>query len=82
MWTATVATRAATDTVEEIHERCPVPVIPEHVDARLDPNLTDLDDVSALLAAFPEPHVEPRDVAKAVRNVRNNGPDLVEPVSA
>ncbi|MBB2921314.1 SOS response-associated peptidase [Cellulomonas cellasea] len=57
LWTATVATRPATDTVGEIHERCPVLVPPEHVDAWLDPHLTDLDAVAALINALPEPHL-------------------------
>jgi hypothetical protein len=29
---------------------------------------------------MPEPHLEPRLVSKAVGNVRNNGPELIEPV--
>jgi putative SOS response-associated peptidase YedK len=82
LWTATVATRAATDTLGEIHERCPVLVTPDQVDAWLDPHLTDLDDVAAILAALPEPHLEPREVGKAVGNVRNDGPHLVEPAAA
>ncbi|MBB2921463.1 SOS response-associated peptidase [Cellulomonas cellasea] len=82
LWTATVATRAATDTLGEIHERCPVLVTPDRVDAWLDPHLTDLDDVAAILAALPEPHLEPREVGKAVGNVRNDGPHLVEPAAA
>jgi len=30
---------------------------------------------------MPEPHLEPRLVSKAVGNVRNNGPELIEPVA-
>jgi putative SOS response-associated peptidase YedK len=81
LWTATVATRPATDTLGHIHDRCPVLVPPGQVDAWLDPHLQDLDEVAALVAAMPEPHLEPREVAKAVGNVRNNGPQIVEPVS-
>ena len=33
-----------------------------------------------LLAAMPEPHLEPRQVPKAVGNVKNNGPELIEPL--
>jgi putative SOS response-associated peptidase YedK len=33
-----------------------------------------------LLAALPAPHLEPRPVSSAVGNVKNNGPQLIEPV--
>jgi hypothetical protein len=35
-----------------------------------------------LLAAIPPPHLVPREVGRAVGNVRNNGPSLIEPATA
>ena len=37
-------------------------------------------DAQRLLAELPEPHLVPRQVSKAVGNVKNNGPELIEPV--
>ena len=36
--------------------------------------------VGALLAHVPEPHLVPREVGRAVGNVANDRPELVEPV--
>ena len=80
MWTATVATRQATDALGHIHDRCPVLLTADRIDAWLDPNLQDLDAVAALLAGLPEPHLQPREVATAVGNVHNDGPHLIEPI--
>lgn len=80
LWTATIATRAATDALGHIHDRSPVLVPADRWDDWLDPGLQDLEQVAKLIAALPEPHLRPREVAKAVGNVRNNGPQLVEPV--
>ena len=81
LWTATVATRPATDALGHIHERSPVLVPPDRVDAWLDPNMQDLAEVVALLADLPEPHLETQQVATAVGNVRNDGPQLIEPLA-
>ncbi len=47
---------------------------------RLNPHITDPADVREMIAAMPEPHLIPRPVGKAVGNVRNNGPQLIEPL--
>ena len=46
----------------------------------LNPAITDLADVRELVTAIPEPHLVPRPVNRAVGNVRNNGPQLIEPI--
>lgn len=80
LWTATVLTAPAKDSLGHIHDRCPV-ILPESfVDHWLDPDLTDRDDVQALVNSIPEPHLIPRKVSTAVNSVRHNGPDLIEPV--
>ncbi|WP_255410487.1 hypothetical protein [Amycolatopsis sp. CA-126428] len=38
------------------------------------------DDVRDLLARVPEPRLQPYEVSTAVKNPRNNGPELVDPV--
>jgi putative SOS response-associated peptidase YedK len=79
LWTCTVITRPATDVLGHIHDRCPV-LVPEHawsdwLDCRSDDPAT----ADAILRALPEPHLQPDRVSDAVGNVRNNGPELIEP---
>ena len=80
LWTVTVITRAATDTLGHIHDRCPVMLPPAWIDTWLDPAVTDAGTVRDLLAALPDPELEPREVGRAVGNVKNDGPQLVQPV--
>lgn len=81
LWSMTVITTDATDTLGHIHDRSPL-LLPDDVwDDWLDPGLTDSDDVDALLRAVPEPHLQPVEVSPAVGNVRNNRPSLIDPVA-
>lgn len=77
-WSATVITQQATDTLGEIHDRCPVLVPPALHRDWLDCTSGELAVAERLLAAIPEPVLEPRVVSPAVNSVRNNGPQLVE----
>ncbi|QJW38681.1 SOS response-associated peptidase [Cellulosimicrobium protaetiae] len=81
LWSMTVITTAATDTLGHIHDRSPLLLPDDLWDGWLDPDLTDTGDVDALLRRVPEPHLHPIEVSPAVGNVRNNSPALVEPVS-
>ncbi|MET3803710.1 putative SOS response-associated peptidase YedK [Nakamurella sp. UYEF19] len=78
-WSATVITRQATDTLGEIHDRCPVIVPPELRGPWLDCSTGELAVAAHLLEQMPEPVLEPRIVSSEVNSVRNNGPRLVEP---
>lgn len=83
--TATILTRTATDAsgypqIRHIHDRTPVIVPPDLRADWLNPARDDKEDVRQLLEAIPEPHLLPRVVDKAVGNVRNDGPHLIEPV--
>jgi putative SOS response-associated peptidase YedK len=80
VWTCTIITRPATDVLGAIHDRCPVLVPPELREQWLDCDADDPLLAQRLLEAMPEPHLEPRPVSKAVGNVKNNGPELIEPV--
>lgn len=81
VWTCTIITRPATDAVGDIHDRCPVLVPPELHEQWLDCTGEDPVIAQQLLASMPEPHLELRAVPKAVGNVKNNGPELIEPVA-
>jgi len=78
LWTCTVITTEAADDHGEIHDRTPLLVRPQDWDRWLDPALSDpgadllVPGTSGVLDAWP--------VGTAVGNVRNNGPELVQPV--
>ncbi|UZJ23612.1 SOS response-associated peptidase [Rhodococcus antarcticus] len=80
VWSVTVLTTTAADTLGHIHDRSPVVLPPELQGAWLDPATTDPARVRALLEAVPEPQLTPREVGRAVGNVRNDTPDLLDPV--
>lgn len=80
LWTCTIVTRAASDALGHVHDRCPVIVPAGLLDDWLDPGITDPAEVRALVEAMPEPRLLPRPVGRAVGSVRNDGPGLIEPV--
>jgi hypothetical protein len=79
LWTCTIMTTTASDALGHVHDRSPVIVPADLLDAWLDPALTDPDEIRALLAAMPEPRLTPRPVGRAVGSVRNDGPHLIGP---
>lgn len=81
LWTCTIITRAATDRLNHIHDRSPV-VVPANLhDDWLDCTHDDPTHARHLLDAMPPTSLEPYPVSTTVNNVRNNGPDLIEPVT-
>lgn len=82
LWSCTVITRQATDTLGEIHDRCPVVVPADVRGAWLDCTTGDAEVARRLLAEIPEPLLEPRIVSTAVNSVRNDGPELIEPAES
>ncbi|WP_199439737.1 SOS response-associated peptidase [Umezawaea beigongshangensis] len=79
LWSCTIVTTSAPDTLGHVHDRCPLLIPADLRDAWLDPALTEDDAVRDLLAQVPEPRLEPHPVSTAVNNPRNNTPDLVAP---
>jgi putative SOS response-associated peptidase YedK len=81
LWSYTILTSPASDTLGHIHDRSPVVIPPGELRGRwLDPSLTEPDQVRELLASIPETRLRPREVSTAVNSPDNNGPELVEPV--
>jgi putative SOS response-associated peptidase YedK len=78
-WTCTVITTDATDDVGRIHDRMPLMVEPERRAAWLDPR-TPQDALHALLVPAAPGELEAYPVSTAVGNVRNNGPELIDPL--
>jgi len=76
-WSCTVITTSAEDDLGRIHDRMPLMVEPDRWDAWLDPTRPGALDLlvpaaPGLLEAYP--------VRPLVSNVRNNGPELIEPL--
>lgn len=80
VWSVTVLTSPAADALGHIHDRSPVVLPPDLRASWLDPAVTELGDVRDLLAAIPEPRLEPYEVSTAVNSVKNNSPELLTPV--
>lgn len=78
-WTCTVITTAAEDSVGHIHDRMPLMVEPESRAAWLDPRHAGTDLLDLLRPAAPGA-LEAFPVPTLVNNVRNNGPELAEPL--
>lgn len=80
VWTCAVITRAAPDALGHIHDRTPV-IVPRALrDGWLHCTDPRGEDPRELLAAIPPPRLEPREVGRAVGNVRNDSPSLIDPV--
>lgn len=79
LWTATVLTTEATDELGRIHDRAPLIVPAETYEHWLAPESSDPDELRGLLVpATVGMLADP--VGTAVNNVRNNGPQLIEPL--
>ncbi|MGH3447578.1 MAG: SOS response-associated peptidase [Nocardioidaceae bacterium] len=81
LWTATVITTSAEDSLGHIHDRMPMLVERERYSAWLDSTVSAPDDLSALLVPAAPGRLEAFPVSKQVNNVRNNGAELVAPLA-
>ncbi len=79
-WTCTVLTTQAEDDLGHIHDRMPLMVEAERRAAWLDPQVSSKDDLLSLLVPAAPGQLEAFPVATLVNNVRNNGPELLEPL--
>ena len=79
LWTCTVITTDAPDDLGKIHDRMPLMVERDRWGAWLDPR-TDKDSVLDLLVPAAPGRLEAYPVSLAVNAVKNNGPELIEPL--
>ncbi len=79
-WTCTVLTTRAEDSVGHIHDRMPLLVEKDRYAAWLDPSHGEVEELRRLLVPAAPGRLEAYPVSTQVNNVRNNGPDLVEPL--
>jgi putative SOS response-associated peptidase YedK len=76
----TIVTTAAGPDVSRIHDRMPVVVEADHVDAWLDPEIHEPAALLSLLGPSPAGILVSHQVGTAVNDVRNDGPELVQAV--
>jgi putative SOS response-associated peptidase YedK len=79
-WTCTVLTTTAEDEVGRIHDRMPMLVEPERYAAWLDPSSADPEELKGLLVPAAPGRLEAYPVSTQVNSVRNNGPELLDPL--
>jgi putative SOS response-associated peptidase YedK len=83
LWTAAIITTQATDDVGQIHDRMPMVISPDHWADWLNPGSTEPGQLqAAMLPAMAGGGLTSHPVSTAVNFVRNNGPELIEPVPA
>jgi putative SOS response-associated peptidase YedK len=80
LWTATVITTSAPDELGMIHDRMPMIIDPASWADWLDPANSDVADLRALLAPAAASGLTTFPVSTEVNSVRNNGPQLIEPI--
>jgi putative SOS response-associated peptidase YedK len=78
--TCSVITTEATDAAGHIHDRMPMVITRDAMDAWLDPELTDPAAAFDLLAVTEAELLEAYPVSTAVNSVQNNDPSLLEPI--
>lgn len=81
LWTCTILTTSAEDDLGRIHDRMPLLVEPDRYAEWLDPTYRPDDPAELLVPAAPG-RLTAEPVGTAVNNVRNNGPELIEPLPA
>jgi putative SOS response-associated peptidase YedK len=79
-WTCTVLTTEAEDDVGHIHDRMPLMVTADRWAQWLDPTIKGKDNLLSLLVPAAPGKLEAFPVSTEVNNVRNNGPQLLEPL--
>ncbi|WP_370618527.1 SOS response-associated peptidase [Mumia sp. Pv 4-285] len=81
LWTFTIITTTATDDVGRIHDRAPMLVPRDRWSTWLDPETDDKEALGRLLVPAAPGALEAYPVSTSVNNVRNNGPELMEPIA-
>jgi putative SOS response-associated peptidase YedK len=85
LWTASIITTEATDEIGAIHDRTPMVIPPESWEDWLDPANKDKEPLLAMMLPATSSGaggLASHPVSTAVNSVRNNGPDLIEPLPA
>jgi|SRR5580658_377396 putative SOS response-associated peptidase YedK len=82
LWTAAIITTQATDDVGQIHDRMPMVIAHDHWADWLDPDNSERGHLQATMLPALAGGLTSHPVSTAVNSVRNNGPELIVPLSA
>jgi len=75
-----IITTESNHAMAELHDRMPVILDDDDLEAWLDRDLTEFAPLEHLLKPAPDDAIDLHPVSKDVNNTRNNGPDLIDPV--
>jgi putative SOS response-associated peptidase YedK len=79
--TFSIVTTVANELIGKLHDRMPVVIEPDAWDRWLHPRPRDIGELHGLLVPAPAAELEMYSVATLVNNVRNDGPELLAPLS-
>lgn len=79
--TYTIITGPSNDTMAEIHDRTPVFIHPEDIEQWMDPDIQEIGPLEPLLQPIANEEITMYPVSTAVNSVKNNRPELIEPVA-
>jgi putative SOS response-associated peptidase YedK len=82
LWTAAIITTQATDDVGQIHDRMPMVITRDHWADWLNPDNSEPGQLHATMLPAMAGGLTSHPVSTAVNFVRNNGPELIAPLSA
>ena len=82
LWTCAVLTTVAEDGLGHLHDRMPLLVERERYGRWLDPTISEPSLLRSLLVPAAPGRLEAYPVATLVSDARNNGPQLIAPLSA
>ena len=77
--TFTIITTEPNALMARIHDRMPAIVAREQYARWLDPSLRDAAEIQRMIASYPAGELEAIPVGSRISNVRNQGPELIEP---
>ena len=79
LYTCTIITTTANETMAPVHDRMPVILPPDRWEEWLDPEMQDTDELARLLLPAPSSLLTLYPVSTAVNHVRNKGAELIVP---
>jgi putative SOS response-associated peptidase YedK len=80
--TFTIVTTRANAAIADLHDRMPVVLRAEAWSRWLDPRLTDAGELHAMFGPAEDEPLDIYPVVRLVNNVRNDGPELIEPLAS
>ena len=81
LYTCTIITTSANETMAPVHNRMPVILPPDRWEQWLDPDMQDIDELEKFLLPAPPSLLTLYPISTAVNHVRNKGPELIVPLA-